>query len=120
MHNSRNATHTALVYPSDEIVEAEIAEHSSAASTAVPPQATFPPPNRPGALDRMEGHVLSRHVKKVFYCWVVMFGFVGAQMGWVLRPFVGSPNSQFTWFRERHGNFFEARAQTIVNFLAGR
>jgi hypothetical protein len=22
-------------------------------------------------------------------CWVVVFGLVGAQMGWVLRPFIG-------------------------------
>jgi hypothetical protein len=110
---ARDATPAVLAPPSDEIVEAEIAEFGSAVAAAVPP-------TRAGALDRIEGHVSSRHVKKVFYCWVIMFGLVGAQMGWVMRPFIGSPTSPFTWFRERHGNFFEALAETILNLLAGR
>jgi hypothetical protein len=114
---ARDAIQTALGPTSDEIVEAEIAEGSSADA---PLQTSLSPPARAGALDRIEGHVLGRHVKKVFYCWVVMFGFVGAQMGWVMRPFIGSPNTPFTWFRERHGNFFEALAETIVNLLSGR
>lgn len=61
-----------------------------------------------GALDRIEGHVLGRHVKTIFRFWVVIFGLVGAQMGWVLRPFVGDPGLEFTWFRARGSNFFEA------------
>jgi hypothetical protein len=67
----------------------------------------------PGALDRMEGYVLGRHVKKVFGCWVVVFGLVGAQMGWVLRPLIGSPGTPFTWFRQRQSNFFEAVWETV-------
>ncbi len=30
-------------------------------------------------------------VRVGFRCWVVLFGLVGAQMGWVLRPFIGDP-----------------------------
>jgi len=71
----------------------------------------------PGALDQIEGYVLGRHVKKVFGCWVVVFGLVGAQMGWVLRPFVGSPGTPFQWFRERESNFFEAVLETIRNLF---
>ena len=26
----------------------------------------------------LEGHVLGRHVKTVFYCWMLIFGLVGA------------------------------------------
>ncbi len=59
-------------------------------------------------LDPMEDQVLGRHVKAVFRCWVILFGLVGAQMGWVLRPFIGSPNLPFAWFRPRQSNFFEA------------
>ncbi len=55
------------------------------------------PSHDPGPLDPIEGHVLSRHVKTVFSCWVVVFGLVGAQMGWVLRPFIGSPSLPFQW-----------------------
>ena len=72
----------------------------------------------PGALDRIGDHVLGRHVKKVFSCWVVIFGLVGAQMGWVLRPFVGDPNRPFEWFRERESNFFEAVFQTLTSFFS--
>jgi hypothetical protein len=60
----------------------------------------------PGALERMEGHVLGPHVKTVFRIWVIIFGLVGAQMGWILRPFVGDPDLKFAWFRPRVSNFF--------------
>jgi hypothetical protein len=42
----------------------------------------------------------------VFYIWVVIYGLVGAQMGWLLRPFIGHPALEFQWFRAREGNFF--------------
>lgn len=45
-------------------------------------------------------------MKTVFNIWLVVFGLVGAQMSWILRPFIGS--GEFTWFRERSGNFFES------------
>lgn len=32
--------------------------------------------------------------------WVVMYVFVGIQSGWMLRPFVGSPGLQVSFFRE--------------------
>jgi hypothetical protein len=70
-----------------------------------------------GPLERLEGHVLGRHTKAVFRCWMILFGLVGAQMGWVLRPFIGSPGTPFTWFRERKGNFFEAVWQALQSLL---
>jgi hypothetical protein len=60
------------------------------------------------ALDMPEGQLLGRHTRLVFGCWVVVFALVGAQMGWVLRPFVGNPALPFEWFRARQSNFFEA------------
>jgi hypothetical protein len=47
-------------------------------------------------------------VRGVFRIWVVVFGLVGAQMAWILRPFIGNPNQKFEWFRPVHSNFFEA------------
>jgi hypothetical protein len=44
----------------------------------------------------------------VFRIWIVIYAVVGAQMGWILRPFIGDPNRPFQLFRERHGNFFVA------------
>jgi hypothetical protein len=71
-----------------------------------------------GALDRTEDQVLGRHVKTVFRCWVVLFGLVGAQMGWVLRPFIGDPDRPFSWFRPRESNFFEAVLHALMDLLS--
>lgn len=72
----------------------------------------------PGALDRIAGHVLGRHVKTVFACWVVVFGLVGAQMSWVLRPFIGDPHLPFKWFRPRESNFFEAVSRALQDLFS--
>jgi hypothetical protein len=61
-----------------------------------------------GALDHLEDQVLGPNVKTVFRLWVIVFGLVGAQMSWVLRPFIGNPYQPFEWFRPRSSNFFEA------------
>ena len=50
---------------------------------------------------------------RVFYVWMVVFGLVGAQMAWVLRPFVGSPNAPFAWFRPRESSFFDALVRSV-------
>ena len=72
----------------------------------------------PGALDRMEGQVMGRHVKTVFRCWVFLFGLVGAQMGWVLRPFIGSPDLPFVWLRGRDSNFFQGVMQALASLFS--
>jgi hypothetical protein len=73
----------------------------------------------PSALDMPEGQSLGRHTRSVFTCWVLVFALVGAQMGWVLRPFIGHPNLEFTWFRERKSNFFEAVLNSISALFTG-
>lgn len=49
--------------------------------------------------------------------WVVLFGFVGTQLGWTLRPFFGSPDYPFEIFRRIEGNFYVNIAHTIQNLL---
>jgi hypothetical protein len=71
-----------------------------------------------GALDPLENRVLSQHVKTVFRLWVIVFALVGAQMGWVLRPFVGNPNMAFTWLRARESNFFQAVFRTFQSLFS--
>ena len=73
----------------------------------------------PSALDMPEGQSLGRHTRSVFTCWVIVFALVGAQMGWVLRPFIGNPALEFTWFRERKSNFFEAVLNAIGTLFTG-
>jgi len=54
-----------------------------------------------------------KNVRSVFTCWLVVFCLVGAQMSWVLRPFIGDPERPFEWFRPRESNFFESVRRTV-------
>lgn len=49
-----------------------------------------------------------RESRNIFRIWVLIYGLVGAQTGWLLRPFIGSPHLEFSWFRHREGNFFQS------------
>jgi hypothetical protein len=50
--------------------------------------------------------------------WVVIFAFVGIQMGWVLRPFIGEPNTPTRFFREAAwGNAYETVATMILQVI---
>ena len=52
-------------------------------------------------------------VRAVYRGWLVVFALVGAQMSWVLRPFIGTPDREFAWFRPRDGSFFEGVAKSL-------
>ena len=62
---------------------------------------------------------LAGQTRLVFRCWIVLFALVGAQMSWVLRPFIGSPDKEFTWFRERQSNFFTGVLTALGRLLFG-
>lgn len=49
----------------------------------------------------------------IFTAWIGMLAIVGAQLGWVLRPFIGSPGLPFTWLRPRQSNFFAACCEAL-------
>ena len=55
--------------------------------------------------------------KQIIKPWLVLYGLVGSQLGWVLRPFFGSPGNGFQLFREVESNFYFNIWQTIVNAL---
>jgi hypothetical protein len=40
------------------------------------------------------------------YIWILLFGFVGTQLAWTLRPFFGDPDAPFALFREISGTFY--------------
>jgi hypothetical protein len=57
-----------------------------------------------------------RQAIRILQLWILIFGFVGTQMAWSLRPFVGSPDLPYQMFREgREGNFYKAVWTSIVN-----
>ncbi len=51
--------------------------------------------------------------------WLVLYGFVGSQLGWTLRPFFGSPGS-FEVFRPKDGNFLTGVWQALIQVLSTR
>lgn len=42
----------------------------------------------------------------VMWLWVLVYAFVGSQMAWTLRPFIGAPTMKFELFRQLGGNFY--------------
>jgi hypothetical protein len=59
----------------------------------------------------------------VVYLWIVVYAFVGSQMAWTLRPFVGAPGLGFELFRQLGGNFYAnifASIGEILGFLTVR
>jgi len=54
---------------------------------------------------------------RTFLVWVVIYALVGAQMGWILRPFIGRPDLPFQLFRGREANFFIDVLRTLGQLL---
>jgi hypothetical protein len=71
---------------------------SGAAGPGVPPALPIPPV--PG--DTSGGSPANQ----VLVIWLIVYALVGAQMGWVLRPFIGDPAQPFHFFRAREANIF--------------
>jgi hypothetical protein len=72
----------------------------------------------PGPLDSLPGVLGEENPRvawSIFRVWVIIYALVGAQMGWILRPFIGCPEMHFTLFRHREGNFF----QSVFNHFVG-
>ena len=42
----------------------------------------------------------NRRHRTTLILWIVIYSFVGIQMGWVLRPFIGDPGAPTTFFRQ--------------------
>lgn len=87
-----------------------VAGEGSAAVPPLPPGAgpALPPARKPPS-----------RINTVTRIWVIVFALVGAQMSWVLRPFIGSPTQPFEWFRERESNFFIAVWNALANLFSG-
>jgi hypothetical protein len=51
------------------------------------------------------------------YIWIVLFGFVGTQLAWTLRPFFGDPDKPFALFRHISGTFYSDIFRTLGRLL---
>jgi len=56
--------------------------------------------------------------RTMLYVWLLLYVFVGIQMGWVLRPFIGDPNAPVAFFRtDAWGNAYVVVGRLIVNIF---
>jgi hypothetical protein len=53
----------------------------------------------------------------IFAIWVVLYGFVGSQMAWVLRPFIGQPDLGFILFSHSGGNIYTDVIESLRTLL---
>jgi len=49
--------------------------------------------------------------------WTLLFGFVGTQLAWTLRPFFGSPGMKFSLYRDIDGNIYAEILRTLSNLF---
>ncbi len=57
--------------------------------------------------------VPGRPSDRVVVVWTVLYALVGSQMGWMMRPFVGSPHLPQTLFRDVESNVFAGLAEAL-------
>lgn len=58
--------------------------------------------------------------RRVLQLWILLYGFVGSQLAWTIRPFIGAPSIEFELFRQLGGNFYTnifASLGEILGFL---
>lgn len=63
--------------------------------------------------------IANNHIHtKMLKIWLVIYAFVGIQMGWVLRPFIGDPDSPTQFFREgAWGNAYMKLVEITLNLF---
>jgi len=66
-----------------------------------------------------KSNLYPRQAIRILRVWVLVFGFVGSQMAWSLRPFVGSPEMPFQVFRKQEGNFYAAVWDSMASLARG-
>lgn len=55
-----------------------------------------------------------RQAVRILQIWIVVFAFVGSQMAWSLRPFIGTPGMAFQVFRDQESNFYQSVWNSVV------
>jgi hypothetical protein len=99
---------------SGEKFVADASEEAAVESVALAPDGRLGPPLPPVPVPpsykpyRAPPPTPAERSRRVFRVWIAIFAVVGAQMSWILRPFIGDPNRDFVLFRGRDSNFFEA------------
>ena len=92
-----------------------------AGTAATQPQPLLPPPGAYSAARRPQAQLPALPPRQpsmtLLYVWILLFGFVGTQLAWTLRPFFGSPGQPFGLYRKIDGNFYGEIFRTIANLF---
>jgi hypothetical protein len=81
-------------------------------------KATPPPAPAPGAEPAPAVGRQQRSANMgLLYLWLLLYGFVGTQLGWTLRPFFGDPGMPFVLFRPIESNFYVGLAATLAQIV---
>ena len=54
---------------------------------------------------------------RVFQLWIFILAFVGAQLSWTLRPFIGDKKLEFELLRQKGGNFYVDVLKSVGSIL---
>ena len=63
--------------------------------------------------------VYPRKALTIMRAWALLFAFVGVQLAWSLRPFLGDRNRPFQLFGTYQGNFYAAIIYAVNNLMQG-
>src|SRR6059058_4186902 len=63
--------------------------------------------------------VYPRKALTIMRAWALLFAFVGIQLAWSLRPFLGDRNKPFRVFGSYQGNFYAAIIYAVNKLMAG-
>ena len=63
--------------------------------------------------------VYPRKALTIMRAWAVLFAFVGIQLAWTLRPFLGDRNTSFQVFGQYKGNFYTAVIYAVKQLADG-
>ncbi len=69
-------------------------------------------------LGRLSGHPSVG--QRVLFAWLTVNLFLGSQLSWILRPFIGSPDLPLEFLRRNafQGNFFENVLEAVKHFFS--
>jgi hypothetical protein len=87
-----------------------VAPALSAPPLDVPVQRAWPLPASSAASEKSGSMGL-------LYVWILLFGFVGTQLAWTLRPFFGAPTEEFALFRHLEGNFYTSILHDLASLF---
>lgn len=108
--------------PAQAFAQGTPAQHVPGQLAAPAPFVTHPsgqPVRHGGARVSKGGHPATPRPPgmTLLYIWILLFGFVGTQLAWTLRPFFGSPGEPFGLYREIAGNFYAEIFRTLSNLF---